>query len=153
MVIDFPPVKSAKSMRSRFPEKPNSIPRCTRPCRAKRSPTPAFVSRSTVPCSNTPARTRCSTYSLERLSSTTDSIPSRCSRCASVNPAGPAPTIPTCVRIPAPSDSRTTILPRLARYCISKEEFKRLSPRDGDLLAHTYLHAHRKEYRGILEQL
>src|SRR6185503_13919119 len=30
---------------------------------------------------------------------TTDSIPSRWSRCASSRPAGPAPTMPTCVRI------------------------------------------------------
>src|SRR5262245_19809707 len=27
-------------------------------------------------------------------------MPSRCSRCESSKPAGPAPTIPTCVRIP-----------------------------------------------------
>src|SRR3954447_11017398 len=27
-----------------------------------------------------------------------DSMPARCSRCESINPAGPAPTMPTCVR-------------------------------------------------------
>jgi hypothetical protein len=42
---------------------------------------------------------RFSTYSRVRFSSTTDSIPSRASSCASVSPAGPAPTIPTWVRI------------------------------------------------------
>src|SRR6185312_9749576 len=57
------------------------------------------VSNSTVPCSRTPARTRCSTYSRLRVSSTTESIPSRWRRCESSSPAGPAPTIPTCVRI------------------------------------------------------
>src|SRR3954469_9452432 len=29
----------------------------------------------------------------------TESIPARCSRCPSISPAGPAPTIPTCVRM------------------------------------------------------
>ena len=56
-------------------------------------------SRSTVPCSSTPARTRCSTYSRLRASSTTDSMPARCSRCESSSPAGPAPTMPTWVRM------------------------------------------------------
>src|ERR1700722_10764144 len=31
-------------------------------------------------------------------SRTTDSIPSRCRRCERMSPAGPAPTMPTCVR-------------------------------------------------------
>ena len=44
---------------------------------------------------DTRARSRCSQYSRLRLSSTTDSIPRHLSSCASVNPAGPAPTIPT----------------------------------------------------------
>jgi hypothetical protein len=69
--------------------------------RCSRSATPARSSSSTVPCSRTPARTRCSTYSRLRSSSTTDSIPSRWSRCDSSSPAGPAPTIPTWVRMPA----------------------------------------------------
>src|ERR1700686_3555387 len=34
---------------------------------------------------------------------TIDSIPFRFSRCESIRPAGPAPTIPTCVRIDANS--------------------------------------------------
>src|SRR5207244_1740798 len=38
------------------------------------------------------------TYSRLRFSSTIESIPSRCRRCASRSPAGPAPTIPTWVR-------------------------------------------------------
>ena len=38
----------------------------------------AASSRSTVPCSSTPARMRVSTYSRLRSSSTTDSIPARC---------------------------------------------------------------------------
>src|SRR5712691_10870707 len=63
-----------------------------------RSPTPVALSRSTVPCSSTPARSVASTASRLRFSSTTDSMPSRCSRCESSRPAGPAPTIPTWVR-------------------------------------------------------
>ena len=39
-----------------------------------------------------------------RFSRTTDSMPSRWSRCESSSPAGPAPTIPTCVRT-GPSSS------------------------------------------------
>ena len=49
------------------------------------------------PCSNTPARTRSSTYCRLRFSTTTDSIPCRWSRWESTRPAGPAPTIPICV--------------------------------------------------------
>src|SRR5258706_1808060 len=63
-----------------------------------RSPTPVALSRSTVPCSSTPARSVASTAARLRFSSTTDSMPSRCSRCESSRPAGPAPTIPTWVR-------------------------------------------------------
>src|SRR5829696_4253675 len=63
-----------------------------------RSPTPISLIRLTVPCSRTPARTRCSTYSRLRASSTTDSIPRSCSSWPRTSPAGPAPTIPTCVR-------------------------------------------------------
>src|SRR5262245_2424762 len=53
----------------------------------------------TVPCSSTPARTRLSTYSRLRVSITMDSMPCNHSRRPSSNPAGPAPTMPTCVRI------------------------------------------------------
>src|ERR1700743_2023014 len=38
-------------------------------------------------------------YSRDLLSSTTDSMPCKCSRCDSISPAGPAPMIPICVRI------------------------------------------------------
>src|SRR5918997_1585987 len=69
------------------------------PSRARRSPTSTECSVSTVFCSSRPARTRCSTYSRLRFSSTTQSIPACCNRSASVSPAGPAPTIPTWVRI------------------------------------------------------
>ena len=58
-----------------------------------------LASRSTVPCSSTPARTRRSTYSRLRLSSTTESMPRRWSRWDSSSPAGPAPMIPTWVRM------------------------------------------------------
>src|SRR5581483_3097747 len=74
------------------------IPPCTMPSRSSRSATPAARRSSTVPCSSTPARMRCSTYSRLRSSSTTVSIPASSSSRASVRPAGPAPTIPTCVR-------------------------------------------------------
>src|SRR4051794_6297884 len=72
-----------------------------------RSPTPASVRRSTVPCSRTPARTRASTYSRVRFSTITDSMPCRASSWASVRPAGPAPMIPTWVRM-APSNPLVT---------------------------------------------
>src|SRR5262249_24074330 len=42
-----------------------------------------------------------STYLRLRASRTTDAMPLRCSRCDNSRPAGPAPTMPTCVRIPA----------------------------------------------------
>ena len=67
--------------------------------RPRRPPTPVSFIRSTVPCSSKPARTRSWTYWRLRFSTTTDSRPARCSRCESISPAGPAPTIPTCVRI------------------------------------------------------
>src|SRR3982750_4878212 len=38
-----------------------------------------------------------------------ESIPARPSRCPSIRPAAPAPTIPTCVRITATSRSEYTI--------------------------------------------
>src|SRR6202050_3582429 len=81
-----------------------------------RSPTPISSSRSTVPCSSTPARTRSSQYSRLRASITTDSMPCRCSKCESTSPAGPAPTIPTCVRIRSASDSSKN-LDALRREC------------------------------------
>src|SRR5580704_16436860 len=40
-----------------------------------------------------------------RLSSTTDSMPRRCRRCESRRPAGPAPTMPTWVRIGFPREA------------------------------------------------
>src|SRR3954452_2659919 len=94
-----PPVRALRSMRWPSPSKRSSRPWWTSPSRARRSPRPVSASRSTLPCSSTPARTRCSTYSRLRSSSTTDSMPSRCRRCDSISPAGPAPTLPTCVRI------------------------------------------------------
>jgi hypothetical protein len=51
------------------------------------------------PCSRTPARTRVSTEERARFSRTTLSTPARCNRCDSMRSAGPAPTIPTCVRM------------------------------------------------------
>src|SRR5579872_5044567 len=80
------------------PSKRSVTPWCSSPSRCIRSPSPASLRMSTVPCSSTPARIRCSTYSRLRVSSTTDSIPARCSRCDSSSPAGPAPTMPTWVR-------------------------------------------------------
>src|SRR5688572_26181780 len=74
------------------------MPPCRIPSRASRSPTPASRIRSTVPCSSTPARTRSMTCSWLRSSTMTESMPRRCSRWPSINPAGPAPTMPTWVR-------------------------------------------------------
>src|SRR5215210_2006700 len=70
------------------------------PSRFRRSPTPISTIKSTVLCSRMPARMVSSMSARGRLSSTTDSMPDRCSRCESMSPAGPAPTMPTCVRIP-----------------------------------------------------
>src|SRR3954467_8138576 len=64
-----------------------------------RPPTPTSSIRSIVPCSRTPARTRCWTYSRSRSSSTTDSIPRSSSSRPSIRTAGPPPTIATWVRI------------------------------------------------------
>src|SRR5581483_6459344 len=64
-----------------------------------RSPTPVSMRVSTVPCSSTPARMVPSSASRVRFSSTTESMPARCSRCDSSRPAGPAPTMPTRVVI------------------------------------------------------
>src|SRR6516165_11334506 len=70
--------------------------------RCIRSPTPVSIRRSLAHCSMSPARMRLSMYSRLRFSRITDSMPSRCRRCESINPAGPAPIIPTCVRMNFP---------------------------------------------------
>src|SRR5918993_205502 len=98
MVIDRP-VRSVSGTRWRRPPERSSMPWWTMPWRRSRPATPAASSSSTVPCSSTPARTRCSTWSRLRASSTTESTPSRCSNSDSSSPAGPAPTIPTWVRM------------------------------------------------------
>ncbi len=61
-------------MRWRPPSNCSSTPWWTMPSRRSRSPAPIASSRSTVPCSSTPARMRFSQWSRLRLSSTTDSI-------------------------------------------------------------------------------
>src|SRR5580765_2597916 len=78
------------------------MPPCTIPSRSSRAATPRSRRRSTVPCSSTPARIRASTWSRVWLSSTTVSMPARSSSRASVSPAGPAPTMPTCVLTSGP---------------------------------------------------
>ena len=57
------------------------------------------VIRSTVLCSSTPARTVFSMSVRLRRSSTTESIRRRWSRWESMRPTGPAPTMPTWVRV------------------------------------------------------
>ncbi len=69
------------------------------PSRCSRSPAPASIRVCTAPCSTTPARTRASTYSRERFSTITDSMPRWASSCESSRPAGPAPTMATWVRM------------------------------------------------------
>src|SRR5262245_13495854 len=98
-MTDLPPVSEGKSMRCPRPSKRSSIPWCWNPSRPMRSPRPVSLRTSIVPCSSTPARIVASISARLRMSSTTDSTPLRCSRCASINPAGPAPTMPTWVRI------------------------------------------------------
>ena len=91
---------------------------CLRASAARRRP--SSRSRSTVPCSRTPARTRSMTCSRVRFSMMTESIPARPSRCPSISPAAPAPTIPTCVRITAIGHAQTTQLPGVfCRRCAS----------------------------------
>src|SRR5215212_2871770 len=87
------------------------------PSRSILSPTPVCLSNSAVPCSRTPARTVVSTTLRLRSSSTTDSMPCRCSRCESSVPAGPPPTIPTCVRIIPRSLSGTSLAGFRAGSC------------------------------------
>src|SRR3954453_24210531 len=99
MVIARPPVSSGSAIRWPSPPKRSSTPWWTSPSRCMRSPTPTWSIRSIVPCSSTPARTRCWTYSRSRSSSTTDSIPRSSSSRPSISPAGPPPTIATWVRI------------------------------------------------------
>src|SRR3954447_14916863 len=99
MAMARPPVRSLKATRCPSPSKRSSTPWWTRPSRCMRSPKPTWSIRSIVPCSSTPARTRCWTYSRSRSSSTTDSMPLSSSSRPSMSPAGPPPTIATWVRI------------------------------------------------------
>ena len=130
-VIAFPPVSSCRSMRCVSPLKRKLMPRWTAPSRRIRSPTPTSTSRSTVPCSSTPARMVDSISARLRASITTDSIPSRCKRCESRSPAGPAPTIPTCVRMamnPCHYLCRLTNGGQFCRTAGIQRHFKRGSP-------------------------
>src|SRR5687768_6143711 len=101
-------------MRWRSPSNCRYTPWCTRPSRSIRSPTPAVRSRSAVPCSSTPARSRRSTWARLRRSSTTDSTPTHASKRASNSPAGPAPTMATWVCSSCVTWSRGVQIPRLA---------------------------------------
>src|SRR4051812_4326377 len=92
------PVRSDMSTWCVCPRRRRKTPVCRSPSRSRRSATPISCSRSTVFCSSRPARTRRCTYSRSRASRTTASMPARCRSSARVSPAGPAPTIPTCVR-------------------------------------------------------
>src|SRR5882757_5753383 len=98
-ITDRPPVRDGKSIRCERRSKRSSMPSCRRPWRSIRSPAPEVRRMSTVSCSRMPARWRCSTYSRVRSSSTTLSMPCRCSRWESSRPAGPAPMMPTLVRM------------------------------------------------------
>ena len=54
-------------MRWRTPSNASWMPRCARPSRSRRSASPSERSNSTLGCSRTPARTRCSTYARSAL--------------------------------------------------------------------------------------
>src|SRR5215208_431868 len=112
-----PPVRPLRSIRCRRPPNCKFTPWWTAPSLCILSPTPVSVSRSTVPCSRTPARISASSSSRLRRSRTTESIPSRCKRCESSRPAGPPPTIPICVCIDPRFlvESRSTGLPLQGR--------------------------------------
>ena len=86
------------SMRWRRPRQSISKPPCTSPSRCMRAPTPTSSRRSTLTCSSTPARMRASTCAPLCRSTITASIPAFARSCPSSRPAGPAPTIATCVR-------------------------------------------------------
>src|SRR6478735_856785 len=75
------------------------MPRCGSASRSSRSASPTERSRSTEDCSRMPARIRLATYSSERVSSTTDSMPSPASRWERRSPDGPAPMMATWVRM------------------------------------------------------
>src|SRR6478752_3503879 len=60
---------------------------------------PDSTSSRTLSCSRIPARWVFSIVSTVRLSNTTVSMPARWSRWLSMSPAGPPPTIATCVRL------------------------------------------------------
>src|SRR5687768_1489968 len=64
-----------------------------------RAAAPQARRASTVPCSRIPARWRCSTYARVLFSRTAQSMPALWSRRARRRPAGPAPMIPTVVRM------------------------------------------------------
>src|SRR6266850_7306851 len=82
------PSRPAQTMRT---------PSCTCPSRSRRPASPFSRSTSTVVGSSTPARIRLRTCSRLCRSTTTLSTPWRCRISASSSPAGPAPTMPTCV--------------------------------------------------------
>src|SRR5258707_9814132 len=106
-----------------------------------RSPSPISISRLTVPCSRTPARIVVSTSSLLRLSSTIESMPSRASKSDNSNPAGPAPMIPTCVRIFIKSSPRTSLhhLPVLPKISEQRDD-----QRDRSLRGCSGMNGHRE---------
>src|SRR5437867_2092741 len=85
------------SIRKPPPARTMRTPSCTWPSRSRRSARPFSRSTSTVVGSSTPARIRPSTCARLCFSTTTESTPCRCSISASKRPAGPAPTMPTCV--------------------------------------------------------
>src|SRR3712207_5381542 len=111
-VTDRPPLSSVRSIRCIPPRNARLRPWWTNPSRSIRSPTPVWRMRSTVLCSRMPALIVCSIVSRVCRSITTDSTPRRCSRCDSINPAGPAPTIPTWVRTMAPLARVLTVVLR-----------------------------------------
>src|SRR5258708_19559256 len=77
------------------------MPPCSIPSWLSRLARPAWRRSATLPASSTPARCRASQYSRLRISTRTESMPRCASRCESSNPAGPAPTMPTWVRMSA----------------------------------------------------
>ncbi len=104
-----PPVKPSRSIRSIRPPKARFTPSWTSPSRSIRAPTPAWRNSSWNWSSKTPARIRLSTCVRLRFSKITESIPARSRSWESSSPAGPAPMIATCVRIPStPWDASET---------------------------------------------
>src|SRR5262245_56904249 len=130
-MLTLRPVNLLSSMRWRLPSKAISRPSWMSLSRLSRSPTPACVNKSTVPCSSSPARTRARKYSGVRFSSTIVSIPANPNSRDNSKPAGPAPTIPTFVcmdKLPSSVAAEGGATPRALSYWTHPKAVPQMPP-------------------------